>query len=249
MRTSLVQRIQRFVQLLIVALVVAVVLVVVQRTGLVARLADNIVGERLPVVLISGHAGSDAGAVCETESTVWLTEAAVNANVAVRVVERLRRTGVEVLVLDEYDARLNGLRARALLSLHADSCIDASGYKAAHRARNASEGDRRLLACIDEYYPQITTLAHHPNTITHDMTEYHAFQRIDLDTPSAILEMGFLGGDRVLLTEETDRVAEAISASLICFLRPPAEAEADAAAPLFNDASTLEQDAEGANRD
>ncbi|MEZ4581601.1 MAG: hypothetical protein R3A10_08180 [Caldilineaceae bacterium] len=29
--------------------------------------------------------------------------------------------------------------------------------------------------------------------MTHDMTGYHAFNRIGIDTPAAILEMGFLG--------------------------------------------------------
>ena len=51
------------------------------------------------------------------------------------------------------------------------------------------------------------------------MTQYHAFRRVAPDTPAAILEMGFLGGDRQLLTEQADTVARGIADSLLCFLQ------------------------------
>ncbi|GIK74976.1 MAG: hypothetical protein BroJett021_39640 [Chloroflexota bacterium] len=172
------------------------------------------------VALISGHAGSDSGAVCEdANGAILLTEAEINANVARLVAERMRRAGADVVILDEYDARLQGLRSDVLISLHADSCIDASGYKAAiHAYTIIPEVNRRLLACIDDAYPAATGLTHHPNTVTHNMTEYHAFRRIDPNTPAAILEMGFLGGDRALLTGQAAMVAKGVSDALLCFL-------------------------------
>lgn len=172
------------------------------------------------VALISGHAGSDSGAVCEgADGAILLTEAEINANVARLVAERLRRAGADVLILDEYDERLQGLRSDVLVSLHADSCIDASGYKAAiHTYTIIPAVNRRLLACIDDAYPAATGLPHHTNTVTHNMTEYHAFRRIDPQTPAAILEMGFLGGDRNLLTGQTAMVAKGVSDAVICFL-------------------------------
>lgn len=103
--------------------------------------------------------------------------------------------------MQEYDARLEGLQADVLLSLHADSCIEASGYKAAvSEERTTTAGDNRLLQCIDRYYVGATGLPAHPNSVTHDMTQYHAFRRIAPTTPAAILELGFLGGDNALLT-------------------------------------------------
>ncbi|MGL4648652.1 MAG: N-acetylmuramoyl-L-alanine amidase, partial [Caldilineaceae bacterium] len=152
------------------------------------------------VAIISGHAGNDSGAVCEeSDGTPTLTEASINAAVAAQAAERLRRAGAFVTILDEFDPRLESLRADLLISLHADSCIDASGYKAASHALRTSREDDRLVACIDQYYPAATALPHHPNTVTHNMTEYHAFGKIAPETPAAILELGFLGGDRLLL--------------------------------------------------
>lgn len=177
------------------------------------------------VALISGHAGFDSGAVCTDEAgTVTLTEVEVNAAVAQAAANILRRSGTDVLVLEEYDPRLEALQADVLISLHADSCIDASGFKAAIFAYSAiPEIETRLLSCIDEEYAAVTGLPHHPNTVTHDMTEYHAFRRIAPETPAAILELGFLGGDRTLLTQEADRVARGVAESVLCFLDPPAE--------------------------
>ena len=174
-----------------------------------------------PVALISGHAGNDSGAVCTAaDGTVTRTEAAINAAVAQRTAERLRRAGADVVVLDEYDERLQGLEAAVLVSLHADSCIDASGYKAAaHTYSVIPETNRRLLACIDAAYPAATGLAFHPNTVTHNMTEYHAFRRIAATTPAAILELGFLGGDGALLTEQPELPARGVSDAILCFLK------------------------------
>ena len=172
------------------------------------------------VALISGHAGNDSGAICEdANGAALITEAEINANIARLVAERLRRAGADVEILDEYDDRLQGLQADVLISLHADSCIDASGYKAAvHTFTAIPATNSRLLACIDRAYPATTGLAHHPNTVTHNMTEYHAFRRINPQTPAAIVETGFMGGDRALLTGQPELVAKGVSDAIICFL-------------------------------
>ena len=97
------------------------------------------------VALVSGHAGNDSGAVCEDEAGVaTLTEADINARVAELAAERLRRAGADVEILEEFDPRLRGLQADAFLSIHADSCIDATGYKAAIQANSGGgEQERR----------------------------------------------------------------------------------------------------------
>lgn len=172
------------------------------------------------VALISGHAGNDSGAVCEDAvGNVLVTEAEINARVTELAAERLRRVGADVTILDEYDPRLEGLRAAVLVSLHADSCIEASGFKAAVHAYSAIPTiNERLLTCIEQTYPAATGLPHHPNTVTHNMTEYHAFKRIDPLTPAAIIELGFLGGDQALLVNQPELAAKGVADGILCFL-------------------------------
>lgn len=178
------------------------------------------------VVLVSGHAGYDSGAVCTDEAgEVTLTEVEINAKVAEIAARRLRRAGADVVIFDEYDARLNGLRADVFISLHADSCIDASGYKAANSINSHIPAiEQRLLDCVDLNYAAATELSMHPNTVTHAMTEYHAFNRIAPETPGVILEMGFLGGDRSLLVNRPQSAAKGVTDSILCFLNPQPEA-------------------------
>jgi hypothetical protein len=54
------------------------------------------------------------------------------------------------------------------------------------------------------------------------MTEYHAFRRIAATTPAAILELGFLGGDGALLTEQPELPARGVSDAILCFLKAQA---------------------------
>jgi N-acetylmuramoyl-L-alanine amidase len=175
------------------------------------------------IALISGHAGYDSGATCaDSEGNTTLTEADVNTDIANRAAKLLRSAGMDVAILEEYDPRINNLQVDALLSLHADSCIDASGYKAAYYLYSTIPAeDARLVDCIDLYYPAATGLTQHANTITHNMTEYHAFRKVGPTTPAAILELGFLGGDQELLTTEADRAARGVADSIRCFVNLP----------------------------
>lgn len=172
------------------------------------------------IAIISGHAGNDSGAVCtDTNGQPIVTEAAIVAAITNRVASQLRRGGANVTVLDEFDSRLAGLQADLLVSLHADSCIEASGYKFATSSSRAiaPQVHNNLRSCFDEYYAEATGLVSHPDTITHNMTDYHAFRKIDAQTPALILEVGFIGGDQSLLVEEPDRIARGITASIRCF--------------------------------
>jgi N-acetylmuramoyl-L-alanine amidase len=71
---------------------------------------------------------------------------------------------------------------------------------------------------IDRYLSR-TGLPFHANTITNDMTNYHAFDEINTDTTAAIIEAGFLNMDRKILTENTDEVAQGIVDGINCFIR------------------------------
>lgn len=172
------------------------------------------------VAIISGHSGNDSGAVCDDDAgNAILTEAEINADVANRAAELLRSAGTDVMILEEYDPRLVNLQVNVLLSLHADSCIDASGYKAAYYSYSAiPDVEARLLECIDYHYPAVTGLSQHANTVTHDMTEYHAFRKVAPSTPAVIVELGFLGGDQDLLKNHADVVARGVVDSILCFL-------------------------------
>ena len=169
------------------------------------------------VGIIAGHAGSDSGAVCED----GLQEVQVNTDIARRVVAILTNLGWDVLLLDEFDTRLYRYVGDALLSIHADSCgfSGKSGFKIA-RAESSyiPIHEDRLVNCIIKHYQEETGLAFDADTITYDMTQYHAYTEIDATTPAAIIEVGFLLDDRELLTQQPDVVARGIVNGLVCFI-------------------------------
>lgn len=165
--------------------------------------------------VISGHKGNDSGAVCAD----GLTEAEVNENIAVRVISALQTRGIAADLLTEFDPRLEGYVATALVSIHADSCdyINdlATGFKIAGSGYTDSSA---LSICVEEAYRQATQLSYHANTITLDMTDYQAFRRISAGVPAIIIEVGFMNLDRPMLTEQPDRVAGGITDGLWCYL-------------------------------
>ncbi len=169
--------------------------------------------------LVSGHRGNDSGTVCQD----GYTEAQLNFETAVRVADLLRAHGYTVDILNEFDARLKGYRAALLLSIHADSCTyindQATGYKVARvlDSRIPVQEDN-LVACLSSRYHAATGLKFHVNTVTFDMTKYHAFYEIDPSTPAAIIETGFMYLDRDLLTNHNDRIAQGIYNGITCFL-------------------------------
>lgn len=178
----------------------------------------------LRVGIVAGHSGNDSGAIClDGNGKVTLAEAEVNLKIATLVRQKLTERGLQVDLLNEYDTRLNGYRAAAIVSVHNDSCEyindEASGYKVA-AALNTRDVNRanRLLACLIDRYHKATGLRFHPGSITPDMTSYHAFSEIDPNTIAAIIETGFLNLDREILTQHTDQVADGIVNGILCFI-------------------------------
>ena len=249
MRRVAVHRIQRFFVIISFVALFAIIIIVARLMNMGVDWSEFSISEyvTLPVpvpvinarvALISGHAGYDSGATCaDADGKTTLTEADITADIAARVADLLRRDGTEVAILNEYDPAINNLEADVLLSLHADSCINASGYKAAYYLYSTiPEQDARLVECIDLMYGQETGLERHADTITHNMTEYHAFRKVASTTPAAILELGFLGGDGEILTTDAKSVALGVADSIRCFLDdepqtpPPSPTETPAAA-------------------
>jgi N-acetylmuramoyl-L-alanine amidase len=169
--------------------------------------------------IVSGHRNNDSGTVCSD----GLTEASVNFDHAVRVADLLRSEGYTVDILDEFDVSLKDYRALALLSIHADSCTYinelATGFKVARAQESRVPAlEDRLVACLTSRYRSATGLRFHANTVTYDMTKYHAFYEIAPETPAAIIETGFLYLDRPILTGQPERIARGIADGLLCFL-------------------------------
>ena len=190
-------------------------------------------GANVPVVsqpqerigIVAGHSGNDSGAVCvDGNGNVTLTEADVNLEIAALVQQRLTQEGYEVDLLREFDSRLNGYRALAIVSIHNDSCEyindQATGFKVA-AALNTSDVNRatRLTACLVDRYERTTGMTFHAGSITGDMREYHAFREIDPNTVAAIIETGFLNLDREMLTQHTEQVAEGVAQGILCFAK------------------------------
>ena len=188
-------------------------------------------GENMPVVsqpqdrigIVAGHSGNDSGAVCvDGNGNVTLTEADVNLEIAALVQQQLTQAGYQVDLLREFDSRLNGYRALAIVSIHNDSCEyvndQATGFKVA-AALNTSDVNRanRLTACLVDRYERTTGMTFHAGSITGDMREYHAFREIDPSTVAAIIETGFLNLDREMLTTNTDLVAAGVVDGILCF--------------------------------
>ena len=170
--------------------------------------------------IVVGHWGdeNDPGAVCSD----GLTELKINQDVATLVQQSLTAEGFDIDLLKEFDSRLNGYQALALVSIHADSCDyinnQATGFKVAP-SLNSTRPDKtaRLTACLRNRYSQRTNLIVH-NSITPDMSSYHAFSEINEDTPAVIIETGFMNLDRQILTQHPDLVAGGITGGLLCYI-------------------------------
>ena len=178
---------------------------------------------QLRIGIVAGHSGNDSGAVCyDGNGNVTLTEAEVNLKIAAIVQQQLTQKGFQVDLLREFDTRLNGYRALAIVSIHNDSCEyvndEATGFKVA-AALNTNDINRanRLTACLVDRYEHNTNMTFHSGSITADMREYHAFREIDPSTVAAIIETGFLNLDREILTKHTESVAAGIVDGILCF--------------------------------
>jgi N-acetylmuramoyl-L-alanine amidase len=173
--------------------------------------------------IVAGHSGNDSGAVCP-DALGGYREVDINLSVASLVREALVAEGYDVDLLAEFDPRLSGYQALALVSIHADSCEyindQASGFKvAAAISTKYPEQAARLTNCLRTRYAEATGLLFHSSSVTGDMTNYHAFSEISKDTPAAIIETGFMNLDREILTQHPDVIANGITSGILCFVR------------------------------
>lgn len=177
--------------------------------------------------IIAGHSGPpqdtsfevDPGAVCDD----GLTELSINEAVAQKAVSILQGDGYTVELFQEFDPRLTGYEGDVLVSIHTNDCGDygdaGAGFNAASAsARQTTRGaDERLLDCLINQYGATTGLPRHFG-LTFDMTEYHNFDEVAVDTPTAIIELGFMRIDRLILTQQPDLLALGVANGVRCFL-------------------------------
>jgi len=195
-----------------------------------ANVANVVVPTQQQVIrigIVSGHWGNDSGSVCANGTT----EQEVNLSIASLVRQKLVAQGYTVDLLQEFDPRLNGYKAAVLLSIHNDSCTyindQATGFKVASAVASRDPNlSARLVACMIDRYGRLTGLPFHANSITPDMTYYHAFREIDPATTAAIIEAGFLYKDYDILTQHPDEISDGIVAGIMCFVK------GESAAPL-----------------
>jgi N-acetylmuramoyl-L-alanine amidase len=179
--------------------------------------ATFVARRRTKIGVVAGHWQNDSGAVCPD----GLQEVHLNLDVASRVVAILQHEGFDAELLPEFSKKLDGYQASAFVSIHADTCeeIGLSGFKVARVAASAiPKAEDRLVACLIQEYGKATGLPFHQDSITYDMTDYHAFGEIAPDTPGAIIEMGFMNADRELLTEHSSELAQGVAQGILCFL-------------------------------
>lgn len=168
----------------------------------------------ITIGLIAGHKDSDSGAVCQD----GLTEAEINLAIVQRVAQQLTTRGLSVEILGEFDPRLIGYSATAVISIHADSCEFINDLLTGYKISGSNVTDStQLYDCVNNAYADSTQLTFNANTITHDMTNYHAFREIAPGTPALIVETGFMALDRELLTNTT-LPAEGIINGILCYI-------------------------------
>jgi N-acetylmuramoyl-L-alanine amidase len=173
---------------------------------------------KIKIGIVAGHWGNDSGAVCANGTT----EADVNLKIATLVQQKLGALGYDTDLLKEFDPRLTGYQAAVLVSIHNDSCDyindQATGFKVA-TAISARDNNlsNRLAACLRDRYQRTTGLPLH-DSVTNDMSFYHAFNEISTGTSAAIIETGFLNLDYKFLTEKTDVAATGVENGILCFI-------------------------------
>lgn len=185
--------------------------------------------------IITGHSGPplnpafeiDPGAICDDngDGVAELTELSLNTAVAQRVATLLTQEGYQIEMLEEWDDRIDNYRGAALVSIHTNTCenlgFGASGFNVqANTSRTATaERDEILVNCVAETYAVATGLPRHLGT-SPDLVDYHVFREVSLDTPTVIVELGFMFADRQTLVERPDDMARGIANGVLCFLKP-----------------------------
>jgi hypothetical protein len=154
-----------------------------------------------------------------------LTEAAVNLQIARRVVRQLQEAGVSAELLPATVPP--GYDADAFVAVHADDGggADPSGWKISTPWR-ASRASRLLRDSIARAYAQASGLPEDRYGVSFNMRGYYGFSwyrfqhAVAPTTPAVIIETGFLtsAADRAVIVDDPERAARGISQGVIAYL-------------------------------
>jgi len=168
-----------------------------------------------------------------------LTEAAVNLEIARRVVQQLIAAGVSAELLPATVPV--GYDADAFVAVHADDGggADPSGWKIATPWR-ASQASRLLRDAVAGSYARVSGLPEDRYGVSFNMRGYYGFSWYRFDhavaptTPAAIIETGFLtsAADRAVIVDDPERAARGISQGVIAYLGELAHLPPEARVPI-----------------
>lgn len=182
--------------------------------------SSNSSSNRILIGIQVGHYKHNEGFTCPD----GIKEVDVDYVIANKISLLLGASQIVTEVLNEYDFNLINYKADALISIHTRSCTDpsaaASGFTLGTSiSAKETEKTNSLAACLAEQYTKNTGLAFSYQVIPDDQVESHTFLDINPQTPAVQIEAGSLAVDRDILLEGSDRVANGITAGILCYLK------------------------------
>lgn len=176
-------------------------------------------GEQLPRIgILAGHYQNKPGNVCRDGRT----EHDVNYSVAYQLQILFEAEGYMVDLFPEFDERLFGYEADALIAIYAGSCevnpMPPSGFRVGSSltVENLDAVDM-LSSCLATSYQTQTGLPFVFEVIGAEHPSYHIFRDISPNTPAVRFEIGALSTDANLIFKESGSVISGIAEGLECY--------------------------------
>ena len=169
--------------------------------------------------LLAGYWRSERGKVCAD----GVREEQITLAVAERTAVLLNTAGYQVDIFEENDVDLLNYKGVALVAIYAGECgnppASLSGFLIATELKPAFPDKSNTLAvCMAEKYANTTGLSFSYQIIPPDQPLSALFRQVDPTTPTLMIQIGALGADRELLTEQTQKVAQGIFNGLFCYI-------------------------------
>ncbi len=181
-------------------------------------LNNEVTGQLPRIGILAGHWNDKPGNVCRDGRT----EHDVNYSIAYQLQILFEAEGFLVDFFPEFDERLFGYEADALIAIYAGSCEDnplpPSGFRvgSALTVENLDAVDR-LSSCLASSYQSQTGLPFSFEVIDPEHPSYHIFRDISPNTPAVRFEMGALSTNGDLIFKDSGSVVTGIADGLKCY--------------------------------
>lgn len=182
------------------------------------------------IAIVSGHWGSDTGSICPN----GIMEYEVNAEIANLIRRNLEDKHLTINEFSEFDQDLLEYNGAAIIVLRTGTCEyindNATGFYVTNAiSQERSANTTELTRCLTKKYDEETKLPYFSDDfLDSDLSQYHSFAEVDKEIPIAIIQMGFLNLDAMILTEKAENVANGIADGISCYL----EGELDSEIPI-----------------